>query len=237
VSFSSTHWSVVRAAAGDDSEAAREAFGALFETYSYPLYAYVRRQGYDAEDARDLTQSFFGSILARHDLRRLGPDRGRFRSFLLASVRHFLLNDRARERRLKRGGDRTIVSLECDYDAAERRYVRDPVGPATPEMLFERQWALATLDAAMSRVRAHWRDAGKLREFDRLKPFLAGEKPEGGYAAIARELGATDKAIGVAVHRLRKRFVRALRAEIAATVDTPADVDDELTHLRRVLQR
>lgn len=227
----------MRAAGGDDSQAARDAFATLFETYFYPLYAYVRRRGYAAEDARDLTQSFFTSLLARRDLRKVHPERGRFRSFLLASLQHFLLNDLARERRLKRGGDQARISLEHDPHDAERRYARDLAESTTPEAVFERQWALATLDAAMARVRARWREAGKLREFDRLKPFLAGEKPDGGYASAARELDMSEKAVGVAVHRLRRRFLRCVRDEIAATVNAPDDINDELSYLQRVLRR
>ena len=221
------------AAGGDDSAAARAALSALCEAYWYPLYAYIRRRGTDAEDARDLTQSFLASLIERQDFKNLDKERGRFRAFLLASLQHFLANDAARRRAQKRGGDVTTLSLALED--AEGRYRVEPAESGTPETLYERRWALTVIDRVLARLRDEWRVEGGGEEFDALKACLLGEGPRGGYAAIAQALDSTEGAIKVAVHRLRKRFQTELKRDIAETVSDPADVDDEIRYLIRAL--
>jgi len=233
--FETTRWSLVLAAGGDSPSAAHRALAALCEAYWYPLYAYVRRQGYAAEDARDLTQSFFALLLERHDVQDVRRERGRFRSFLLASLRHFLLNDVVRRRALKRGGRH--VSLSLELETAEGRYLCELVDRDTPETIFDRRWAETALNHVLQRMRQEWMDAGKGADFDRLKVCLMGETPEGGYHALAAELRSTEGAARVAVHRLRRLFHRRLREEIAGTVLNDAVVDDEIRHLFKALRR
>ena len=185
VPFETTRWSLVLAAAGNDSHAAREALSSLCQTYWYPLYAYIRRRGLDPEDARDLTQGFLTSLIERQDFEGLRQDRGRFRAFLLASLKHYLSNWSARERTQKRGGGWQMVPLEN----AEGLYVVEPVNHATPETLFERRWALTVVDGLLADLRAQWTAQGRASEFDELKACLLGQAPAGGYAAVAARLG------------------------------------------------
>ena len=234
--FETTQWSLVIAAGGDDSSAARAALGTLCDTYWYPIYAFIRRRGHDAEDARDLTQGLFASLITRRSFEDLSPDRGRFRSFLLAAARHFLANDAARRRAEKRGGGAVAVPLDLTgLDAAETRYQREPADDTTPETLFERRWALTVVDGVLADLRAEWTAAGRTAEFDALKACLLGDGPAGGYAATAASLGSSEGAIKVAVHRLRRAFRDRLRQRIAATVASPAELDDELRYLIRSL--
>jgi RNA polymerase sigma-70 factor (ECF subfamily) len=232
--FETTHWSVVLAAGAEDSLVARHALGTLCEAYWYPLYAYVRRQGYDVDDARDLTQSFFLQLLQREDVHDVRQERGRFRSFLLASLRHFLLNDRVHQRALKRGGGQVVLPLE--FEAAEQRYAKEPADTQTPETVFDRRWALTVLHRVFHAMRAEAERLGKAAEFDQLKGCLMGEAPTGGYKAIAARLHVSEGAIKVAVHRLRHRFRRRLRTTIAETVDTDHAIDDEIQYLLKALQ-
>jgi RNA polymerase sigma-70 factor (ECF subfamily) len=222
----------VLAAAGDDSTA-RRALASLCETYWYPLYAFIRRSGRSADEAPDLTQAFIASLIDRGDFGRLSAERGRFRSFLLASLRHFLANDAARARTLKRGGGTTLLPLPSGE--GEGRYLREPAAPATPETLFERQWALTVIEQVLADLRAEASREGRAGEFDRLKACLLGDPPAGGYRSVAESLSTSEGAIKTAVHRLRRRFQRALRRHIAETVLDPADVDDELRFLIRAL--
>ena len=233
MSFETTRWSLVVAAGGDDSSAARAALAALCETYWYPLYAYVRRRGATADDARDLTQGFLTSLLERRDFSNLRQDRGRFRGFLLASLQHFLANDAARRRTEKRGGSVTVLSL--DLDDAEGRYRFEPVEAVTPETLYERRWALTVIERVLGHLRQEWQAAARGAEFDALKACLLGQAPAGGYAAIASTLGTTEGAVKVAVHRLRRKFQAELRKDIGETVSDAADVDDEIRYLVRAL--
>jgi RNA polymerase sigma-70 factor (ECF subfamily) len=226
---------VVVAAGGEDASAARAALGVLCESYWYPLYAFARRRGASPDEASDLTQGFLTTLLERRDFSRVHPDRGRFRAFLLASFKHFLSNTRARMRAHKRGGSSFVTSF--DADEAERRYRIEPADAGTPETLYERRWALLLLEGVLSDLRAEWTRAGREDEFEALKSALLGERTSGGYAAIAERLGATPGAIKVAVHRLRRKFRSSLRARIAATVNDPAAVEDELRYLMRVLAR
>ena len=233
VTFETTRWSIVVAAGGDNSVAARAALAALCDTYWYPLYAYVRHRGVSSEDARDVTQAFLASLIERNDLKHVSQDRGRFRSFLLASLQHFLANDAARRRTAKRGGGMRVVPL--DSDEPEGRYRLEPAGPATPEALYERRWALMIIERVLARLRDEWAAGQRGAEFEALKACLLGEAPQGGYAAVAATLGASEGAVKVAVHRLRRRFQTELKRDIGETVADPADVDDEIRYLIRAL--
>ncbi len=198
-----------------------------------PLYSYVRRRGYSSEDAQDLTQAFLTRFLDKQDVRDARQERGRFRSFLLTSLKHFLLNDAQHRRAQKRGGGATPLSLE--FETAERRYLLEPVDTRTPETIFDRRWALTVLDRALQRLRHEASEAGKSEQFDRLKLCLVGESPPGGYRALAVELGLSEDAARVAVHRLRRRFQRVVRDEIAETVSSDAEAEDELRYLMKAL--
>jgi len=221
---------MVLAAGESDSSRARDALAALCETYWYPLYAFIRRQGCAVEEARDLAQGYFLQLLEKGVLKQIQPDAGRFRSFLLVSVKHFLANERDRERALKRGGGREPIRFE--FDTAEGRYRMDPADSAlTPDRLFERQWAMAVLEQAMERLReasARSRDAAR---FELLKSYLLEEKPGVPYRQAAAELGLSEPAMSVAVHRLRKQFGQVLREVIAQTVADPREIDDEIRHM------
>jgi RNA polymerase sigma-70 factor (ECF subfamily) len=227
--FATTHWSLVVAAGQGDSPDARAALATLCQTYWYPLYAYVRRHGRGAEEAQDLTQAFFAELLEKEYLQDADRERGKFRAFLLTAFKHFLSKERDRASALKRGGGRATLSL--DLPAGERRYRLEPADQATPETLFERRWALTLLDQVLARLRQEYAGSGKGPLFEQLKGFLAGEKGPEPYAQLAREFGMTEGAFKVAVHRVRRRYRELLRAEIAQTVDSPEEVDDELRHL------
>jgi RNA polymerase sigma-70 factor (ECF subfamily) len=231
--FETTRWSLVTAAGGDRSTEARDALATLCETYWYPLYAYVRRHGYQAVDAQDLTQAFFARLLEKHQVRDARRERGRFRSFLLAALKHFLLNEAQHRNRLKRGGGRTLRSL--DVEIAEGRYRRELTDACTPEVLFDRGWACDLLERVLARLRAEWRAAGKVVEFERLKPCLAGDSPRVSYLELGRTLAMSEGAVKVTVHRLRRRYRQLLREEIADTVLTEDRIDEEIRHLFRVL--
>ena len=218
---------MVLAAGEAPSSRSREALAALCERYWYPLYAFIRRQGSTQEEARDLAQGYFLQFLEKGFLKTVRPDAGRFRCFLLASVKHFLSNERDRERALKRGGGQSPIRLELD--AAEGRYRMDPADAAlTPDRLFERQWAMTVLERAMSSLREEFARSGEASRFDRLKLYLTGEEPAVPYRQVAVELGLSESAVKVAVHRLRQRFGQALREVVAETVASPAEIDDEI---------
>jgi len=229
--FETTRWSLVLAAAGNDSQAAREALSSLCQTYWYPLYAYLRRRGLDPEDARDVTQGFLTSLIERQDFEGLRQDRGRFRAFLLASLKHYLSNWSARERTQKRGGGWQMVPLEN----AEGQYVVEPKDHATPETLFERRWALTVVERLLTDLRAEWSAQGRASEFDELKACLLGQTPTGGYVGVAARLETSEGAVKAAVHRLRRRFQSLLRQRVAETVADGRDVDDEIRHLIQAL--
>ncbi len=233
VFFVTTHWSVVLAAGRSDSQRADAALASLCETYWYPLYAYVRRRGYEPQDAQDLTQEFFARLLQHHWLSQADPERGRFRTFLLTALSHFLANEWDKARAQKRGGAVHLVPLQLD--TAETRYGREPADPVTPEQCYERRWALALLDQVLKRLGDECAAQGKTGEFQTLKPCLVGDRHAQPYAALATRLAMTEGAVKVAVHRLRRRYRELLREEIAHTVATPADVDEEMHHLFSVL--
>jgi RNA polymerase sigma-70 factor (ECF subfamily) len=227
--FASTRWSLVLAAGRGDTPEARSALAALCQIYWYPLYAYVRRAGHPADEARDLTQEFFARLLEKRYLRAADSQRGRFRSFLLTAFKRFLSKQRQRAMALKRGGGCGMMSL--DFDQGERRFRLEPSTDVTPEVLYERRWALAMLDQVMARLRDRFERAGKREDFDRLKVFLTGEAAAPSYREVAAAMGTTEGAVKVAVHRLRRQFRDLVLAEIAQTVTVPEDAEDELRHL------
>ena len=220
------------AAGREPTPESQEALSQLCELYWPPLYGFARRQGNTIEQAQDLTQSFFTRFLEKHDVKMADPQRGRFRSFLLASFKHFLANEYDREQTKKRGGGHVFIALEVE--GAEARYAAEPADTLTPEALFERQWALGVLDRAVATLRADFVNTGKENTFDHLEAFLRGEKAAG-YADIARALGTTEGAIKVTVHRLRRRFREVLRSQIMATVSDDSDIDDEIRYLLAAL--
>lgn len=217
------------AAARHESPGSKEALATLCETYWYPLYAYLRRRGYGADDAQDSIQEFFAQLLEKDSLRVADRYRGKFRSFLLASLNHFLAKQRRRARAQKRGGGQVPISL--DFQSGERRFTFEPADEMTPEKTYERRWALALLEQALSKLRQEFARRGKLRLFDQLKVFLGGEESTVPYQQIAATLGMTEGAVKVSVHRLRRRYGGLLREEIAQTVADPKDIDEELRDL------
>jgi RNA polymerase sigma-70 factor (ECF subfamily) len=231
--FATTHWSLVLAARGQPSPEARAALADLCRVYWYPLYAFIRRGGHGATAAEDLTQEFFARLLEKGWLGQADRTKGRFRSFLLAACKHFLANERARERALKRGGGRT--HLPINFHDADARYAREPADALTPERLFERRWALALLDQVLAELRAEYAAASKEKLFDLLKARLGGAADAALYESVAAALGMTAGAVKVAAHRLRQRYRDRLREAIARTLDDPDAVDDEIRHLFAVL--
>lgn len=232
--FLTTRWSLVLAA-GSERPSSAAALAELCETYWYPLYAYVRRRGHGAEDAQDLTQAFFARLLEKNAVGVADPSRGRFRAFLLGSLKHFLANEWNRERAQKRGGGQRLLSI--DYGAADERYDIDPQDDLTPERAFERSWALAVLERALTRLEGQYERRGKQRVFSALRETLVagGEQPS--YKDVAARLSMTEGAVKVAVHRLRQGFRDALRREIAQTVGGAGDLDAELRDLIAALGR
>ena len=228
--FATTQWTVVLAARDGSDSQARQALEALCEAYWFPLYAYVRRRGHDPDAARDLTQAFFADLLGRDFLNAIDASKGRFRSFLLASLAHFLAHERDRAQALKKGGGKSPLSL--DAEAAEARYLQEPADRLTPDVVFERRWGLTVMERAMLRLEAeHVEDT----RFAMLKPCLTGEQG-GRYSELAAALGVSEGAVKTAVHRLRQRYGGLLREEIAGTVASNADVDAELRHLLEVIR-
>jgi RNA polymerase sigma-70 factor (ECF subfamily) len=215
------------------SPESRDALAALCETYWFPLYAFVRRQGYSADDAQDLIQSFSARLLERNDLEVADRRRGRFRSYLLGALKHFLANQRKRSRAQKRGGGRAILSL--DFGRAERRYHLEPADQLTPERLYEKRWALALLDGVVQRLAEEQEAAGKQALFEDLKECLTGREMAASYGEIAARLAMTEGAVKVAAHRLRRRYRALLQEEIAQTVAGPEEFEDEVSLLLAAL--
>lgn len=227
--FTTTHWSVVLSARDRKSPQSERALAALCETYWFPLYAYVRRSGHTSHDAQDLTQDFFARLLEKDFLKDVQQTRGKFRSFLLAALKHHLSHQRERARTKKRG--RGLVPFSLDFADAENRYNLEPEDPATPERLFERRWALTLLDRVLRRLEDEHARAGKANTFAGLKEFLTAGRGSRPYRRVAEELAMTEGAVKVAVHRLRRRYRELLKEEIAQTVADPAEIDDELCEL------
>jgi RNA polymerase sigma factor (sigma-70 family) len=229
--FATTHWSLVVSAAGHrdgHSPEASRALATLCENYWFPLYAFVRHAGYSAEDSQDLTQEFFARLLARSFFASADRQKGKFRSFLLGALKHFLADEWDRAHAQKRGGTQTVISF--DSLDAETRYRLEPALDLTPEKMFEKQWALSLLEQVLSRLHAEMAADGKSVLFEALKDTLAGVRSTS-YAAIGAELGMTEGAVKVAAHRMRRRYRDLLREEIAQTVANPNEIGDEIRYL------
>lgn len=227
--FATTHWSLVVAAGQRTTVESERALAELCEHYWYPLYAFVRRRGHSVEEARDLTQEFFAFLLEKDRLQLADQQRGRFRSFLLTALDNFLTNQWRAGQAQKRGGGRSVLSL--DWSSGEQRYLAEPADFMTPERIFDRRWALTLLERVLTQLREQYRSNGKETLFLRLQGCLSGEGSRTPYAELAREMGMSEAAIKVAVHRLRQRCGELLREEIAQTVADQADIDEELGYL------
>jgi RNA polymerase sigma-70 factor (ECF subfamily) len=233
--FTTTHWSVVLAARRESSAAAREALEQLCQAYWYPLYAYTRRKGYGPEDAQDLTQSFFARLLERGYVQQADRQRGKFRTFLLTALSHFLADEWDRAHRLKRGGGQTFVSF--DAASAEERYQLEPLDQFDAAKLYERRWATTLLEHAISRLEQEFESRGQLKLFESLRAFLVGDSGESTYAEIALPLGMTPAAVKMAASRIRARCREVLREEIAQTVASPQETEEEYRALVAALAR
>ncbi|MBI2929519.1 MAG: RNA polymerase sigma factor [Verrucomicrobia bacterium] len=231
--FATTHWSVVLAAGDADSPQAHEALAQLCRTYWYPLYAFVRRQGHSPEDAQDLTQAFFARLLEKNYVAQADRARGRFRSFLLAALTHFLADEWDKAQRLKRGGGREIISF--DAVSAEERFRLEPIDQLDAAKLYERRWVTTLFDQVLARLEEEFRDSGKGELFDGLRSSLLAEPDGPTYAELGARLGLKEDAVKQAVHRMRRRYRELFREEIAQTVAGPGEVEDELKHLFAVL--
>jgi RNA polymerase sigma-70 factor (ECF subfamily) len=224
---------VVLAAGEGETEPSRRALETLCRGYWYPIYVYVRRKGHGPDEAQDLTQEFFAQLIARDKLRLADRDKGRFRTFLLSVLDYFLAREWNRARRQKRGGEYRFVSL--DQRDAENRYRIEPADDKTPLHHFDRQWAFAVLKQAMTALEGESQADGSRALFHEVRHLLSGERPDAAYGVLAERLAMTEGALRVAVHRLRRRYGELLRAEITQTVETPAEAEEELRHLLRVL--
>jgi RNA polymerase sigma-70 factor (ECF subfamily) len=231
-SFPHTHWTVVLRAGRSDTTRAQAALAELCQTYWYPLYAYARRRGCNPQDAEDATQGFFARLLRLNSLAYVEREKGRFRAFLLAAMKHYLADEYHHASAKKR--DRALT-ISLDAQAAEERYRFEPVDTVTPEQLFERRWALTLLETVMQRLRTEYEDSGRAALFAALRFAITGDKNAVPYTTLAAELGMTGEAVRVAVHRLRRRYREVLREEIGHTVADESEIADELNSLRRIL--
>jgi RNA polymerase sigma factor (sigma-70 family) len=232
--FATTHWSVVLAARRNDDERSHEALSKLCQTYWYPLYAFVRRQGYGPEDAQDLTQGFFAHLLERHALAQVDRTKGKFRSFLLASLRHFLSDQWDSARAQKRGSGAAPIAL--DAAGAETRYGLEAVDQASPDQAFDRNWALALMEQVLAQLRAEQEATGKQAQFALLQDCLMGDPEALRYVDLAAQLGVGEGAVKMAVSRLRRRYRDLLRHAIAHTVTSPAEAEEEIQCLFAALE-
>jgi RNA polymerase sigma-70 factor (ECF subfamily) len=232
--FATTHWSVVLAAGQGDVLRSAATLERLCRIYWYPLYAYVRRQSHSPHDAQDLTQEFFARLLAGNYLQTVDREKGKFRSFLLVAMNHFLSDQRDRANAAKRGGGKVLIPL--DEEEAEGRYRADTSAPSlSPDTIFEKRWATTLLEQAFDKLRQEFAASGKAERFERLKIFLEDGTEPGDYAKIGSELGMAANTVAAAVHRLRERYRELVRAEIAQTVASPKDIQEEMRHLLTVL--
>jgi len=231
--FATTQWSVVLRAGSPDEAESRDALATLCQAYWSPVFSYIRHRGNDPETARDLTQGFFAALLERRGIAEARQERGRFRSFLLGSVKNFLADEHDSRSALKRGGGRTPISID---DAAWESMLaaREPATHLTPEALFEQRWALALLERARRDLDDEMERSGGRERFRRLHPYLTGDATTP-YAQLAADLNMTESAVRVALHRLRQRFAAKLREHVAQTVDDPAKTEDELRYLIQAL--
>ena len=231
--FATTQWSLVLRAGDRANAEANTALAWLCERYWFPLYAYVRRKGHSPHDAQDLTQEFFARLLARNYLETVGPEKGKFRSFLLAAMNHFLADQRDRANAAKRGGGKVPLSL--DEADAEIRYLADGAFQGSPERLFEKRWATTVLEQALQKLQREFAATGKAERFERLKAFLEDRTEPGDYTTLGMELGMAANTVAAVVHRLRQRYRDLVRAEIAHTVASSEEVPEEMRHLLSVL--
>jgi RNA polymerase sigma-70 factor (ECF subfamily) len=230
--FPATRWTLVLAAGRPEGADGQAALASLCEAYWYPIYAFLRRRGYEPDAARDLEQEFVLRLLGGHYVGSADPEKGRFRSFLLSSLKLFLSDERDRAQAQKRGGG--AATLPFEISSGEELYQREPAHEETPERIYERRWARAVLDQVLNRLREEFVRHGRLEHFNRLKGYILGQS-ELPYAELARQLDTSESALKVGIHRLRKRYRDVLRAEIAATVAGDSDVDSELRYLIAVL--
>ena len=233
--FCTTRWSIVLQAGRGEDRRAAEALEQLCRAYWYPLYGHARRQGYTPEDAQDLTQGFFASLIERQDLATVAPEKGRFRTFLLTAFGHYLANEWRRGQRQRRGGGQAVFSF--DALSAEERYRAEPAALETPGLAYDQLWASTVMEQAMDRLRDDYVRSGRGDLFQALKPLLSGDAGGRSRADLATELGVEVGALDVAVHRLRRRYGEFIRAIIAETVSDPGEVDAEIQHLRSVVCR
>lgn len=231
--FVTTRWSTILKARDQSAPGSAEALESLCGSYWYPLYAFVRRQGRSPHDAQDLTQAFFARLLQKDYLQSAAREKGRFRTFLIVALKRFLANEWDRARAQKRGGGRTFLSF--DNAEAERRYEAEPSDGSRADRIYERRWALTLLEQALRRLREDYERTNRSGDYENLKPFLAAERGTIPYVQIASELGTSEGAARVLIHRLRKQFRVLFREEIAQTVSDPAEVDDEVRYVVSVL--
>src|SRR6478672_4204488 len=233
VAFTTTHWSVVLEAQGE-SPAAQEALEKLCRTYWRPIYAFLRRQGFRPAEAEDITQGFFAQLLERRSLNAVRKEKGRLRSYLLGALKYFVADEQRRSMAIKRGKGQRLIPIE--EMRADERIKMEPADPVTAEMIYERRWALTVLEQVLGRLKDEYRAAANAALFDSLKQLLPDEPGSPSQAEIATQLGMTENAVRQAFYRFRQRYQALLREEIAHTVATPGDIEDELRHLITVLE-
>ncbi len=231
--FVTTCWSVVLAAAGSDTTAAQDALSHLCKTYWYPLYAFVRRRGFSPHDAQDLTQEFFSRLLKGHWVAQADRRRGRFRSFLLSAMKHFLANEWHKANAIKRGAHLDLISMD-DHDA-EARFQLEPGTQVNPDALYDRGWALTLLRDVLARLEQEYSAEGKAAWMEAMRPALTAGRDAISYSEMACKLNTSENALRVAVHRLRQRYRQLIRVEVASTVASPEEVDEEMRYLFEVL--
>lgn len=232
--FATTCWTQILAAGGNDSSVARASLEQLCGAYWYPLYAFARQSGQNPENAKDLTQGFFCRLLEKNYLAQADREKGRFRTFMLSAFKHFMAKEWRREQAIKRGGDREFISI--DGDEAEHRYGADLREDLTPDRIFERKWAITILDRTLTALREEYHQSGREAVFEQLKEIITTGTPERPHAEIAATLGLKPGAVKVAAHRLRQRYRETLRKEIAQTVGSEDEIDEELNNLTLVLR-
>ena len=232
--FATTRWSVVLRAGDENSPQQQDALAQLCRTYWYPLYAYVRRLGASPEDAQDLTQGFFARLIERNVVNEADADKGKFRWLVLGTLKHYLANQRDFKVAAKRGGNLAHISL--DDLTVEKRYQLEPTTTLSPDKLFDRNWAMTLLDRVREQLREHYVQAGKLDRFERLENFIPGGQARRSYEEVSQDLGVSEGALRVELHRLKALYRQFLRAEIAHTVSNPVEIDEELRYLIEVMQ-
>ena len=231
--FATTHWSVVQAAEDSAAPGVAQALEELCRAYWYPLYAYLRRRGYGVEEAQDLTQEFLARLIRKPRLGEANPSKGRFRNFLLTALNNFLTNEWRRSRTARRGGGQAVIPLD---DTAEARYAEESVSDLTPERIYEHRWAVSVFDQALRQLRAQYATANKTAHFDCLRKYLSMEAAQGEYNRLGKELEMSPGAVASAVHRLRQHYVQVVRETVAQTVESPAELEEEMRWLLAALR-